>query len=766
MEMKLALHIIAKDELGKLRNIVRRYDSFFDEIVIGYDSDNIDVVRGELYEISNKVKVLAYKWRDDFAHKRNYVAKYTDSEYYLRLDTDDFIEKPQLIRELFDKAVKNDVDVVYCPYMYSSDNDGNCNVKHWRETIVKKSDNHYWKKSIHENIFVEDLTKYKGIKDGSLKIIHNVEPDHAVKSAERNFKILVKEYEKDKENTDPRTLAYLGRMLMGYGKWQEASVILELFISKSGWDEDKYFAWCQLAECNLQLDKYDIAIAAANEALAIRTDYPDAYLVLLDIYLQKGDYDKAIDWGITGLKKKEPDTLYVIDPTKYTYKGCFKLSLAFFHKGDIDSAKLMFDKAYNFAPTDETILKYGEIINEAYENNTAFKHYLWLVQYLKTYKADALKSLADTIPDRLLKDERFLRLKVDSKDPEVWSDKSVIIFCGNSWEEWSPVSTIKGIGGSEEAVIYLSKELVKLGYEVTVYNNCGEMAGEYEGVKYKSFFEFNPNDVFNVLISWRSNIFKLNTKLRAKRKLVWLHDVPNKDQFIDGSEFDKVIVLSEYHKSLLPDSIPEEKIYVSSNGINLEDFKALGEIRNPQRLIYTSSYDRGIQHLLILWSDIKLQVPEAELHLFYGWNTYLEMEKSGARDPKFRHAMETLMKQNGVFEHGRIGHKKLNKEFQKSGIWVYPSHFEEISCISAMKAQANGCVPVCTNYAALAETVKDGVIIDGKCGNKETDEKFKDELIKILKNKKKQADLRKSVLKHKESFGWNNVAGQWSKDLF
>jgi len=182
-------------------------------------------------------------------------------------------------------------------------------------------------------------------------------------------------------------------------------------------------------------------------------------------------------------------------------------------------------------------------------------------------------------------------------------------------------------------------------------------------------------------------------------------------------------------------------------------------------MIFTSSYDRGIEHLLTMWKDIRKEVPDAELHLFYGWDTYDKMMKAGRRPEKYRQIMSDLMKQEGIFEHGRIGHRQLVKEFQKSGVWVYPSHFEEISCISAMKAQACGCVPVCTDYAALDETVLGGVKVNGIAGKGDTNESFKKELIKVLKETDYQEELRKN-LPDKEIFSWERVAKKWSDELF
>jgi hypothetical protein len=46
----------------------------------------------------------------------------------------------------------------------------------------------------------------------------------------------------------------------------------------------------------------------------------------------------------------------------------------------------------------------------------------------------------------------------------------------------------QGLGGSESAVILLSKELAKIGFDVTVYNNCKDGSnskpGIYDKVRY------------------------------------------------------------------------------------------------------------------------------------------------------------------------------------------------------------------------------------------------------------------------------------------
>jgi glycosyltransferase involved in cell wall biosynthesis len=247
-----------------------------------------------------------------------------------------------------------------------------------------------------------------------------------------------------------------------------------------------------------------------------------------------------------------------------------------------------------------------------------------------------------------------------------------------------------------------------------------------------------------------------------------MHDVPPKDMVIDEDfdNLDGIIVLSEYHKSFLSHLKNQDKIIVSRNGLNIKDFQNITEERNPHRMIYASSYDRGLQHLLEMWGDIRKEVPDAELHIFYGWNTYLEMMKQGRRPKEYYDEMCRMMKQDGVFEHGRIGQKKLVKEYFKSGVWAYPSHFEEISCIGAMRGQACGAIPVCTDYAALKETVQYGKKVDMDVKGDDWSA-YKKALIKALKTPEWQEKVRTEMMPWAmNNLGWDLVAKRWADELF
>jgi glycosyltransferase involved in cell wall biosynthesis len=64
--------------------------------------------------------------------------------------------------------------------------------------------------------------------------------------------------------------------------------------------------------------------------------------------------------------------------------------------------------------------------------------------------------------------------------------------------------------------------------------------------------------------------------------------------------------------------------------------------------------------------------------------------------------------------------------YARSRFWLHPGQRVELFCISALKAQQSGCIPIVVPNMALAETVKTGIKTD-------LDHYF-EELEKVLKN--------------------------------
>lgn len=337
----------------------------------------------------------------------------------------------------------------------------------------------------------------------------------------------------------------------------------------------------------------------------------------------------------------------------------------------------------------------------------------------------------------------------------------IVFYCGATPFEWSPKSEEEGVGGSEEAVINMARELVKLGNEVTVYNRCGDNEGTYDGVKYENYEYFRDVEA-DVIVFWRqpAYVWELRDNYKAKQTFLWLHDtVPETELLKIIHLVDGVFVLSGFHASLYPNC--RSKLIKTSNGINYDHFKQNVK-RDPYTIVYGSSYDRGLKELLEMWPGIKAYEQDTKLRVFYGMDLI--------KDEQFKSEIEYLLKQEGITELGRISHKQVAKEFLGAGVWAYPCWFPEISCITAMKAQAGGAIPVITPTAALQETVKWGMTTrehrdykgDMPWGT-EMPDRLMDRYVEILRkalDPKVQERIRRRMMTAQD-FSWARVAKGW-----
>ncbi len=174
---------------------------------------------------------------------------------------------------------------------------------------------------------------------------------------------------------------------------------------------------------------------------------------------------------------------------------------------------------------------------------------------------------------------------------------------------------------------------------------------------------------------------------------------------------------------------------------------------------YFSAYYRGLECLLKdIWPKVRAAVPDATLDVYYGWESWVGMR--GEDD--FYHRMEEMfeeMKTQGVTVHGRVSHVELAEAMKSIQVWAYPTEFEEIHCITALKAQEAGCYPVVTNVGALVETVQCGDMIKTKriYTDEYKQEKFAEAVITALKEGR--------TGKPTEGTDWLDVAKTWS-DVF
>jgi glycosyltransferase involved in cell wall biosynthesis len=349
-----------------------------------------------------------------------------------------------------------------------------------------------------------------------------------------------------------------------------------------------------------------------------------------------------------------------------------------------------------------------------------------------------------------------------------YPEKSIVFYTGITAEQWTPESLKTGLGGSQTAVVYLCKEWAKAGYKVTVYNFCGNKEGIYDGVEYLQFSRFNPYDTFDNLILWRGRSLPLlDYPLKAKKIFLEMQDVPKQLERFHKKRIDKVdkiVVKCQFHRHCLP-HIPDEKFAIFSNGIDASIPDLTQVEKEPYKLIYASNYIRGLEQMLIYgWPIIKEAIPQAHLHIYYGWNFFDKSSKKAPERLDWKQKMLELINQPGVTDHGRIGQEKLIAEKATAAIHYYGCTYPETDCISVRESAMVGCVPVTTDLAALSEKPY-CLKIPGDPAARETQEAIARKIVELLKAPEQLSQIRQEFQKAVKPETWDNIAQRWRQEF-
>lgn len=352
----------------------------------------------------------------------------------------------------------------------------------------------------------------------------------------------------------------------------------------------------------------------------------------------------------------------------------------------------------------------------------------------------------------------------------------VVFYLGHGPEPWEP-SWIeeRGLGGSETAAVRMAEQFAALGFGVCLY---ADFEGIVNGVIYRNADRFNPAapflEVLPAFLMIGSRIPMAAANCNAQHRWLWMHDTDCGDALTPelAQRINRILVLSEWHKGHVLGLYPflnADQVIVTGNGLHV--WAPDGIERQRHRFVYASSPDRGLDVLLTWWPAILKKWPDAELHVFYGWQNYDAVLGNLIRDypplaPQmiaFKEKVIRLSQQPGVYSRGRIGQAELAVEFARAQFWLYPSFqadgkdWHETYCITAMEAQGNGCIPVTRRVGALPERcVHEASLVDSNIRHilkrlHWWDTRKPDELDKLT------AEMRTVA----RNTTWERVATQW-----
>lgn len=314
-------------------------------------------------------------------------------------------------------------------------------------------------------------------------------------------------------------------------------------------------------------------------------------------------------------------------------------------------------------------------------------------------------------------------------------NKHIVFWLGRAPEPWDhQVAIEQGIGGSELAALRLTSELANLGHTVTVYADvlkpdavtCNPRFLPYDDDSFSSALL-----TCDLLVSSRCPTLGLGASDRkklGKPTWLWMHDLHVGADWGNtiGNCFDKVICLSKFAKDrfcLYYPKVSPHLVDIIPNGITMELYEPAGESLRakhkrlqaglePLSVVWSSCPDRGLDRVLAVWPAIVKANPGAKLSVFGDFFNWARRCKHyGSEDQRaFAYRLTQRLYEViedptlGVTYFGRAGQGMLANAFREAHLWLYPTSFEETSCITAMEAQAAYAKIVCTAVGALPET--------------------------------------------------------------
>ncbi len=752
----------------KLTNTLASIDLIADEICLLQTID--DEFTTDLITKFDFTSELIFECDETLMHEDGFLRSFSEArnasfalatgDMIMWIDSDDVIFDPTKLRDAIEKLDKKGVDWIRMDYDYEFDTSGNCTTRHRRERIVR---NGYarWIAPIHE--VMEPTRKgniYDMERDVSYIIHNNIKDGDSEPRQIRNVTMLKRIVD---EGGDQRMKMYYGNSLFDIGKYDEAISYYKEYLEESNWDEEKYQVMIRIHNVYRKKDEYTTAKAWCLKAMELNPEFKHAFICLAEIDAIHYKWDRVIHWMKLYNQCDNMGMDMIHNPTGEEIQPLLLLQRAYHETADwertmsctVQLRKLAPDREAHWNAVDSHCMKQIEDMRmiDAYK------------QVLEFTPKKNHQMIYDAIPERI---SDYPSFKMNKKKVRPDGKKVLAIYCGyDPTSSWGPESIKTGIGGSEEAVINVSKEFVKLGWTVEVYCNCTQ-EGLIDGVNWYQTAASNNSDTVDLCILWRHphHVFKAPN---GKVTWVWNHDLQDgMEPFYDEdvmSRIDKVMFLSDFHRTTAP-WIHDDKVMITRNGVD-PSLMVSGD-NDPYKVVYASSPDRGLDTLLEMWPEIVRAHPKARLEVFYGFNKWFDARY--ANDKGMMEWKERLLIQMEndptITYFGSVGQEDLAQHIATAGVWAYPTRFGEISCITAMKMQCGGVIPVTANYAALHETVRFGHKIGEYMKPVFDRQEFLRTLISVVGNKEDQEAIRPIMIDDARSnFRWDGVAEEWNAEF-
>lgn len=282
--------------------------------------------------------------------------------------------------------------------------------------------------------------------------------------------------------------------------------------------------------------------------------------------------------------------------------------------------------------------------------------------------------------------------------------QTVKIFTNYVEGAWSPYDLEQMLGGSEECVVLLSEALQRKGYEVIVYHTKydhekGCVVKNEVNYLCRTEAKCHSDDIF---ITFKDpNPWIQGAK--AKKNIHWSSDV---EKPWDTTRVDHFVNLTEYHQNRNLFVDPGRSVVIP-HGIDIDSLEDVrSSAYNENSILYCSSPDRGLWHLLLDWPKIIEHFPNIRLKIAYGFELYNRITSGRGAS-----IQETLTNRILEFKNiemlGTLSKSEIEAEYAISEYWILPLNNpdSELFCLNALKTKYCGAMPIVNKIGALQNTV-------------------------------------------------------------
>ncbi len=351
-KLKIAVYAISKNES---KFVERWIDSMKEaDAIYVLDTGSTDDTVEKLRNLGAIVKVEEIKpWRFDVARNKSLELVPEDVDVCVCTDLDEVLESGWRTKI---EQTWNNANRMRYKYNWSIDDSGHPIVTFLYEKIHDRQ-NYKWIYPVHE---VLTCSKPSEITVVNEDIVLNHYPD---RQKSRSSYLPLLELSVKENPSDDRNMHYLGREYMYYQEWNKAidTLLKHLSLPSSTWKEERSASMRFIARCYLSLQRQEEALYWYNKAIAESPNQREGYVELALLEFERKNYLNVI---INGLKAKtilQNEMIYINEPFCWDSTIDDILSISYYYLGLKDEAVFYVNKALEYAPTDERILKNKEI---------------------------------------------------------------------------------------------------------------------------------------------------------------------------------------------------------------------------------------------------------------------------------------------------------------------------------------------------------------------------------------------------------------------